>query len=129
MDLIADMFVRINNAIKVQKELVDLPHSKIKEGLAHILLAEGYISKYETLTKMNKKYLRMVLKYVDRKKNIISGIKKVSTPGRKIYVGYKSIPSVQSGFGTAIVTTSKGLMTGEDAKAKKLGGEVLCYIW
>ena len=129
MDLISDMLLRIRNAINAQKEMVDIPHSRIKEGMARLLVAEGYVTKYETHAKMNKKYLRVTLKYIGKKKNMIAGLKRVSTPGKKIYVGADAIPKVQSGFGTAILTTPQGLMTGEQAEDKRIGGEVLCYIW
>jgi len=129
MDLISDMLIRIRNAINAQKESVDIPHSKVKEGIAKLLVAEGYVTRYEALAKMNKKYLRLTLKYIGKKKNMIAGIKRVSTPGKKIYVGANAIPKVQSGFGTAILTTPQGLMTGEQAEDKRTGGEVLCYIW
>ncbi len=129
MDQIADMLVRIQNGIGAQKEALDLPHSSIKEAIAKILLAEGYITNYEVMAKMNKKYIRLTLKYIGKKKNIISGLKRASTPGRRLYVGAEKIPTVQSGFGTVIMATSKGLMTGEAAGTQKLGGEVLCYVW
>ena len=129
MDSIADMFVRINNALKVRKETVDVPHSRMKEAIARIMLAEGYIGKCETLSRMNKKFLRLGLKYAAENKSVIEGIRRVSTPGRRIYVGIGSIPRIRAGFGTAILSTSRGLMTDEDARTAKVGGEVLCYIW
>ncbi len=129
MDQIADMLVRIQNGIGAQKEALDLPHSSMKEAIARILQSEGYIAGFEVMTKMNKKHLRLALKYIGKKKNIIAGLRRVSKPGRRIYVGAERIPTVQSGFGTVIISTSKGLMTGEDAGAQKLGGEVVCYIW
>jgi small subunit ribosomal protein S8 len=129
MDSIADMLVRINNALKVKKEAVDLPHSKMKEGIGKIMLAEGYISKCEVLTRLNKKYLRLNLKYDQANKSLIEGLRRISTPGRRVYVGVPGIRRVQAGFGTAIISTSAGLMTDEQARAKKIGGEVVCHIW
>jgi len=129
MDSIGDVLVRINNALKVKKETVDLPHSKMKEGIGKILLEEGYISKCEVMTRLNKKYLRLGLKYTGNNKSIIDGMRRVSTPGRRIYRGADAIPRVQSGFGTAILSTSRGLMTDEKARADKIGGEVVLYIW
>lgn len=129
MDSIADMLIRVNNAIKVKKEAVDLPHSRVKEEIAKIMLAEGYISKCEVLTRTNKKYLRLGLKYDPAGKSLIEGLKRVSTPGRRIYVGARGVRRVRSGFGTAIISTSAGLMTDEAARAKKVGGEVVCNIW
>lgn len=129
MDVIADMFNRIRNAINAQKETVDLPHSKMKERIAQVLLEEGYITKFEALSRMNKKVIRITLKYTGKKKNMIVGIKRVSTPGRRIYVGKSSVPRVQSGYGTAIISTTQGVMTGDAATSNNLGGEVICYVW
>jgi len=129
MDTIADFLVRIKNAIGVRKETVDVPHSKVKEELAKILAAEGFISKYEAFARMNKKFLRLGLKYAPDKKGVIAGMRRVSTPGRRIYVSAGRVPRVQSGFGLAIISTSKGLMTDRKARQNKVGGEVLCYVW
>lgn len=129
MDPIADMLTRMNNALGVRKEAVDIPHSRTKEGIAKIMLAEGYLGKCEVHTRMNKKYLRLGLKYASAKKGIIDGMRRVSTPGRRIYVGAGAVPRVRSGFGTAVLSTSRGLMTDEEAREKKIGGEVICYIW
>lgn len=129
MDSIADLLIRISNALRVKKDAVDVPHSRMKEGLIKIMAAEGFVGRYEVLTRMNKKYLRVALKYDSGKKSIIEGMKRISTPGRRAYVGSDSIPRVRSGFGTAILSTSKGLMTDEDARQKKVGGEVVCHIW
>lgn len=129
MDSIADMLIRINNALKVKKETVDLPHSRMKEEIGKILLGEGYISKCEVLTRMNKKFLRLGLKYSSTNKSVIEGVKRISRPGRRIYVGATAIPRVHAGFGTAVLSTARGIMTDEEARAGKVGGEVLCYIW
>ncbi|MDD4179089.1 MAG: 30S ribosomal protein S8 [Candidatus Margulisbacteria bacterium] len=129
MDSIADMLVRINNAVKIKKETVDLPHSKMKEALSRIMVGEGFVGKSEVMTRMNKKYLRLTLKYNDKKKSVIEGLKRVSTPGRRYYVGATKIPRVRSGFGTAIISTPRGLMTDVEARSNKVGGEVICYIW
>lgn len=129
MDTIADFMAAIKNAIAIRKEVVDVPHSKIKEEIAKILLGEGYIGKCDVMVRMNKKHLRIGLKYAENKKNVISGMKRISKSSRRVYVGARSIPRVHSGFGTVIISTSKGLMTDEAAREKKLGGEVICYIW
>lgn len=129
MDSIADMLIRIKNAQKVRKEGVDLPHSKMKEGIARIMLAEGFIAKADTFARGPKKYLRLVFKNPADKKPLIEGMKRVSTPGRRVYVGSAKVPRVRAGFGLAIISTSKGLMTDDEARAKKMGGEVVCYIW
>jgi small subunit ribosomal protein S8 len=129
MDSISDMLNRVNNALRVHKEGVDLPHSKVKEEIAKILLAEGYISKLEPLTRMNRKFIRIGLKYTAKGRSVIEGLTRVSTPGKRKYVGALKVPRVRSGFGTAIISTSKGLMTDAAARKAKLGGEVFCYIW
>lgn len=129
MDSIADMLIRLKSALNVKQENVDVPHSGLKEEVAKLLLAEGYISKLDTHSRMNKKYLRLTLKYDANKKSVISGLRRVSKPGGRFYVGKRKVPRVQSGFGTAIISTSRGLMTDETARENKLGGEVVCYIW
>ncbi|MFA4844404.1 MAG: 30S ribosomal protein S8 [Candidatus Margulisiibacteriota bacterium] len=129
MDSIADMLNRVNNALGVRKEGVDLPHSRVKEEIAKILLAEGYISKLEPLTRMNRKFIRLGLKYTAKGRSVIEGMKRVSTSGKRHYVAATKVPRVRSGFGTAIISTSKGLMTDAAARQAKLGGEVLCFIW
>ena len=128
MDSIADMLLRIRNALKVRKEGVDMPHSKIKEEIARLMLSEGFIGKYDTFSRLNKKYLRIGLKYAG-KKMVLEGMKRVSSPGQRIYVGADLVPRIRSGFGTAIISTSKGLMTDSDAREQKIGGEVICYLW
>lgn len=129
MDSIADMLAGIKNALKVRMETVDIPHSRMKEGLVKILLSEGYIGKYDVLSRMNKKYLRLALKYSQDKRSIITDLKRVSRPGRKIYVNKEKVPRVQAGFGTAVLSTSKGLMTDGEARKNKIGGEMLFYVW
>jgi small subunit ribosomal protein S8 len=129
VDSIADMLIRIVNAQKVRKEAVDMPHSRIKEEIARIMLAEGYVGKVDSFTRLNKRNLRISFKYPAGRKLLIEGIKRVSTPGRRVYVGADRVPQVRAGFGTAIISTSKGLMTDEQARQQKVGGEVVCYIW
>lgn len=129
MDSISDLLVRMQSMLKMRKESVDVPYSCFKEELLKILHSEGYIAKYEVHTRMNKKHLRIGFKYDGRKKGVISGLKRGSKPGRRIYVRAGEVPQVQSGFGTVIISTSKGLMTDNLARANKLGGEVICYVW
>lgn len=129
MDSIADMLARINNALKVRKDGVDLPHSRVKEEIARLLLAEGFISKYDVFSRLNKKFIRLGLKYAENKKSVITGLKRVSKSSRRIYVGTKNIPWIEGGFGTVILSTPKGLMTDSEARAQKVGGEILCYVW
>ncbi|MBN3032764.1 MAG: 30S ribosomal protein S8 [Candidatus Saganbacteria bacterium] len=129
MDSIADMLIRTLNAQRVRKESVDLPHSRIKEAIARIMLAEGYLARVDSFARLNKKFLRLGFKYPADRSFLISGLRRVSTPGRRVYVGKDKLPRVRAGFGTAIISTSKGLMTDEQARGRKLGGEVVCYIW
>ena len=128
-DPIADMLTRIRNAVRVADETVDIPSSRVKLAIAQILKDEGFISKVESLTKWNKKIIRLSLRYGKKKKSLISEIKRISTPGRRIYVGKSKIPTIKAGFGSTIVSTSKGIMTGAQAKSEGVGGELLCHIW
>lgn len=128
-DPIADMLSRIKNAQNVRAEVVDIPHSRTKEAIASILVNEGFVAKSDALKRMEKKFLRLTLKYKPNKKGIINGLRRVSKSGRRVYAGARELPRVQAGFGTAIISTSKGIMTDEAARSKKLGGEVLCQVW
>ena len=128
-DPISDMLSRIKNALNARMESVDVPHSNIKEGIAQILVSEGYVGRFDVMKRMDKKFLRIALKYTEAKKGVISGMKRVSKPGRRIYSDAYSLPRIHAGFGTAIISTSRGILTDEDARSQKLGGEVICYIW
>lgn len=128
-DSIADMLTRIRNAALVRDESVDIPFSRVKLAIAQIIKDEGFVSKIESLTKMNKKIIRLTLKYNKQKKNIISEIKRISTPGRRIYVGKDKLPRVKSGFGISIISTSKGIVTDSQARKLGVGGELICHIW
>ncbi len=134
VDPIADMLARINNAMKSRKSEVYIPHSKMKEKLAEILKREGYIEDY-TISEENKKgnqgTLIIKLKYLDNRntKPVIQGLRRVSRPGLRKYVGVKDIPYVRKGLGIAVLSTNKGLLTDAEARQQKVGGEVLCYIW
>jgi small subunit ribosomal protein S8 len=134
VDPIADMLARINNAMKARKSEVYIPHSKMKEKIAEILKREGYIEDY-TVSEENKKgnqgTLIIKLKYLDNRntKPVIQGLRRVSKPGLRKYVGVKEIPYVRKGLGIAILSTNKGLLTDAEARQQKVGGEVLCYIW
>ncbi len=123
------MLTRIRNASRIRSEVVDIPHSILKEEIARVMKDEGYIAKYESPTKRGKKVLRVTLKYKSNKRGVISDLKRISKPGRRIYVKSASVPRVMAGFGTAILSTPKGLMTDSEARAQKTGGEILCYIW
>lgn len=128
-DPIADMLSRIKNSINARQGSVDIPHSKIKVGIAKILVAEGYIARADVHKRMNKQFIRLILKYQKNRRGLIAGLKRVSKCGCRVYRDARSIPRVHGGFGTVILSTSKGLMTDEQARGAKMGGEVLCYIW
>jgi len=127
-DPIADMFLRIKNALRIKAETVDIPYSSIKEGIAKILTSEGYIQKAGVMSRMNKKFIRLALKYRKNKKGVISYLTRISKPGRRVYKDVASLPRVESGFGTAIISTPKGLKTDSEARAEKVGGEILAYV-
>ena len=126
-DPISDMLTRIRNAHRALLPTVELPHSKLKESIAGILKQEGYIGEVSVDGKAIKK-LKLQLKY-QGKKGVIEGVRRVSTPGLRRYVGSTEIPRVRGGLGTAIVSTSQGVMSGTQARKNNLGGELLCYVW
>jgi small subunit ribosomal protein S8 len=126
-DPISDMLTRIRNAGRALLPAVELPHSRMKESVAKILKSEGYVGDVAVEGNTIKK-LKIRLKY-QGKKNVIEGLKRVSRPGLRRYVGSTEIPRVLSGMGVSIVSTPEGVMTGEQAKKKNLGGELLCYVW
>ena len=128
-DPIADMLTRVRNALAANKEKVEIPSSNMKKAIADIMLEEGYISdvKYEDDGYNGK--LVISLKYVGKKKPVINGLKRVSRPGLRVYSDVETMPKVMDGLGIAILSTNKGIMTGAQAKAQNVGGEVLCYIW
>ncbi len=131
-DPIADMLTRVRNAIMGGQQLVSMPSSKLKIEIAKILHSEGYIEEYEESQENDRKTLRMKLKYVGERRSrkpVITGLKRISRPGRRAYVGKSQIPWVQSGMGVAILTTPKGVMTGTRAKQLGVGGELLCEVW
>jgi small subunit ribosomal protein S8 len=127
-DPISDMLTRIRNAHRALLPTLELPHSKMKESIASILKKEGYIGEYSVEGKPAKRKITLKLKY-EGKKGVIEGLRRVSSPGLRRYVGATDIPRVRGGLGTAIVSTSKGLMTDVQARKSNLGGELLCYVW
>ena len=127
-DPIADMLTRIRNANQLRYHEVEMPTSKMKEEIARILKEEGYISDFKVVEAEKQNNLVLNLKY-NKKERVITGLKRISKPGLRVYAKWTDIPSVLNGLGIAIVSTSEGVMTGRDAKNKKLGGEVLAYIW
>jgi small subunit ribosomal protein S8 len=131
-DPIADMLTRIRNAMEREHKAVSMPHSTIKERVADVLKAEGYIADYAVLPEQPQPVLRIELKYVGDRRHrrpVITDLRRISRPGRRVYVNRDEIPWVLSGMGIAILTTSKGIMTGEQARRQGLGGEVLCEVW
>lgn len=127
-DPIADLLTRIRNAGHAQLPTVKMPHSKMKESIAHVLKREGYVESVEIEGLLASKRITIKLKYLGRK-SIIDGLKRVSTPGLRRYVAADEIPRVRNGMGTAILSTPVGIMTGRDARNQNIGGELLCYIW
>src|SRR5688572_28386355 len=128
-DPVADMLVRIENANHKLKESVDIPVSKLKVEIARLLKEEGYISNYRVAQDKRQGTLRLTMKYTPQKERVIQGVKRVSKPGLRIYKKWTQIPVVRNGLGTALVSTSRGVLSGHQARDKKLGGEVLALIW
>ncbi len=128
-DPIADMLTRIRNANEMRYVEVEVPASKIKEEIARILKEEGYISDYKITKGDVQNTIVLNLKYGNKKERVITGLKRISKPGLRVYAKADEVPQVLNGLGIAIMSTSKGIMTGKQAKEQKLGGEVLAYIW
>jgi small subunit ribosomal protein S8 len=129
-DPIADMLTRIRNANTAKHDTVDVPSSKMKEAIAKILLDEGYIKKYEIIEDGNFKTIRIELKYgKDKNEKIITGIKRISKPGLRVYANAEDMPKVLGGLGIAIVSTNKGVVTDKEARKMNVGGEVLAFVW
>lgn len=128
-DPIADMLTRIRNGLGVRKRYVTIPSSKLKLELARVLKAEGYIGYYDVTKDRPQPMLRVQLKYSEDKAPVISGLQRVSRPGRRVYTKRQDIPLVLSGMGIAVLSTSRGVMTGKKAHRLGLGGEVLCHVW
>ncbi len=127
-DPIADMLTRIRNAVMVRHDSVLIPASRMKLSIASILREEGFISNYEVLRGKPHRVIKVHLKYYDKNQPVLSGLERVSKPGLRVYVGRKEIPRVFGGLGITIVSTSKGVMTGQQAWRQRLGGELLCYV-
>ena len=127
-DPIADMLTRIRNAVMVGHESVLIPHSRVKVAIAKILKEENFIGEFEVVRSKPAQMIRVQLKYVDKQPAVV-GLERVSRPGLRVYAGKGEIPRVYGGLGVAIMSTSQGMMTGKGAWRRKLGGEVLCYVW
>ena len=129
-DPIADMLTRIRNANTAKHDTVDIPSSKMKNAIAEILFNEGYIAKYEIIEDGNFKTIRVTLKYgADKIEKIITGIKRISKPGLRVYASKNEIPKVLGGLGTAILSTNQGVITDKEARKLQVGGEVLAFVW
>ena len=128
-DPIADMLTRIRNALIARHDTVTLPASNMKKAIAKILLEEGYIKSVDYIDDGVQGQIKIVLKYVENKQSVINGLKRISTPGLRVYARADELPKVLGGLGIAIVSTSKGIMTDKEARKAGVGGEVLAYIW
>ncbi|MGO1580363.1 MAG: 30S ribosomal protein S8 [Peptoniphilaceae bacterium] len=128
-DPIADMLSRIRNGNNARHKSVDVPASNIKKEIAEILLREGYIKGYEVIDDDKQGMIRIDLKYGENREKVISGIKRISKPGLRVYVQNSDIPKVLGGLGIAIISTSKGILTDKEARNSNVGGEVICYVW
>ncbi len=128
-DPVADMLTRIRNAVMVRHEVVSLPSSRMMLSIARVLKEEGFIGNYEVLRGKPHRVIKINLKYDDKNRSIITGLERISKPGLRVYVGRKEIPRVVGGLGIAILSTSKGVKTGQQAWRQGLGGELLCYVW
>ena len=128
-DPIADMLTKVRNAAMARHEKVDVPTSKIKLEIVKILKTEGYIKNFKKVNQDGLNFIRIFLKYDEQNTPVIHGLQKVSTPGRRVYSGYKDLPRVYNGYGTVIVSTSHGVTTGKKAAEKMVGGELICTVW
>ena len=128
-DPVADMLTRIRNANNAKHETVDVPASNMKKSIAQILLDEGYIKAFQIVDDGTQGIIRITLKYLAGKEKVISGLRRVSKPGLRVYAGADELPKVLKGLGIAIISTSKGVMTDKAARANHVGGEVLAFVW
>lgn len=128
-DPIADMLTRIRNGNNARHKTVDIPASNIKKDISNILLKEGYIKNFEVIDDDKQGIIRIDLKYGENNEKVISGIKRISKPGLRVYVGSQDVPKVLGGLGIAVISTSKGMLTDREARQNNVGGEVICYVW
>ncbi|MDR1180027.1 MAG: 30S ribosomal protein S8 [Spirochaetales bacterium] len=128
-DPIADMLTKIRNASLARFEKVDIATSRLKLEIVKILKNEGYVKNFKKISQDNLNYIRVFLKYDEEQNPIIHGLRKISTPGRRVYSGYKGMPRIFNGYGTLIISTSVGITTGKKAFEKKVGGELICSVW
>jgi small subunit ribosomal protein S8 len=128
-DPIADMLTRIRNANQMYKETVEIPASSVKRSILEVLKSEGFIRDFEWISDEKQGMLKVQLAYASSKERVIKGLKRISKPGLRVYANYGEIPRVLNGLGVAVLSTSKGVMTGQQAQRQKIGGEVIAYIW
>lgn len=128
-DPIADLLIRIQNAVRRGHETVSVPASKLKGEILRVLESDGFIASYETVVEEGHPMLRVRLRYTSDGKPVIVGMRRISKPGRRVYVGRRELPKVMGGMGVAIISNSKGIMTDQESRRANLGGEVLCYVW
>jgi small subunit ribosomal protein S8 len=128
-DPIADMLTRIRNAVTAKHEFVNIPASKMKVAIANVLQREGFIHSYEMAEDGPRKLMRVQLNYTGKKEPVLNGLQRVSKPGLRVYVQKREIPRVYGGLGIAILSTPQGVMSGQDAWRRSIGGEVICYVW
>ncbi len=128
-DPVADMLTRIRNANSAKHETVDIPASKVKKAIAEILNEEGYIKGYQVIDDGKQGIIKVTLKYGANKEKVLSGLKRISKPGLRVYASRDELPRVLKGLGIAIISTSQGIMTDKKARAKNIGGEVLAFVW
>ena len=128
-DPLADMFTRVRNAAMARHETVRIPNSKVKHAVAQVLHDEGFIKKMAEIDEGPRRYLELEITYGNDRQAVLSGIRRVSRPGLRVYVNKQEIPRVFGGLGIAVMSTSEGVMSGREAWRRKIGGEVLCYVW
>ncbi|MFN8522756.1 MAG: 30S ribosomal protein S8 [Chloroflexota bacterium] len=128
-DPISDMLTRIRNGIHSRHPAVEMPSSTVKVAIAEVLRDEGYIKSYAVVGEAPKKRLRLELRYGEKQEPVVSGLQRISKPGLRVYTGAKDVPTVFGGLGVAILSTSRGVMSGARARRMRLGGEVLCHVW
>lgn len=128
-DPIADMLTRIRNAVSARHDYVNVPASKLKVAIAKVLQDEGFVGEFEAFEEGPRRFIRINLAYAEGHEPLLSGLKRVSRPGLRVYVQKREIPRVYNGLGIAIISTPKGIMSGQQAWRQEIGGEVLCYIW
>jgi small subunit ribosomal protein S8 len=128
-DPIADLLTRIRNGVHARKEQVDVPWSKVKARLVEVLAAEGYLKEYSTVEQDGHRMLRVWLKYDSRNQPVITGLKRVSRPSLRVYLGASEIPLIRSGLGVSILSTPGGIVTDREARRRNMGGELLCSVW